>query len=35
MTTERLILLDIIVGVAAVVILALRYGLPWLWSLMP
>lgn len=34
MSTERLILLDIVVCVGALAILALRYGLPWLWALM-
>jgi len=34
MTTRQLIVLNIYIGLAGSAILALRYGLPWLWSLM-
>lgn len=34
MTTRQLIVLNIYVVIIGYAILALRYGLPWLWSLM-
>lgn len=35
MTTRRLIVFNIYLCITGYAILALRYGLPWLWSLMP
>lgn len=34
MTTERLIVMNIYIVIIGYSILALRYALPWLWSLM-